>query len=112
MRWAPSSLMIDFFRAKRTVATAKENTSGLEDIRQNMLELMGERCAQSFPVVHLRVMYANNAEDLWYLRGDVMSAIAALDGEATAREKIAKVSDKFKGMLPYGLSSRTSSLGQ
>ena len=112
MRWAPSSLMIDFLRAKRTVSSAKENTYGLEDIRQNMLELMGDRCAQSFPVVHLRVMYANNAEDLWYLRGDVMAAIAALDGEATAREKIAKMTDKFKGILPCGLSSRTSSLGQ
>ena len=112
MRWAPSSLMIGFLRGRSTVGNAKENTSALDDIRQTMLELMGDRCAQSFPVVHLRVMYASNVEDLWYLRGDVMSAIAALDGEAAARAKIAKVTSKFKGMLPCGLSSRPSTLGQ
>lgn len=91
---------------------AKRDASALDDIRHAMLNVLGDRGALAYPVVQLRVTYANDVQDLWYLRGDVMAAIAALDGEATARERLAMVSAMFKGLLPSGLSSRPSPLGQ
>jgi hypothetical protein len=112
MRWAPSNLMIGFLRAKRTAGNVKEYSCALDDIRMTMLELMGDRCAQAFPVLHVQVTYANNVEDLWYLRGDVMVAIASFDGEVIARDKLTKVTSKFKGLLPDGLNRRPSTLSQ
>jgi hypothetical protein len=76
-----------------------------------MLHVLGERGALSYPVVQLRVTYADDVQDLWYLRGDVMAAIAAMDGEVAARDQLAEVSAMFKGLLPSGLSSRASPLG-
>jgi hypothetical protein len=111
MRWAPSSLMSSLLKGGNT-SKAKRNASALDDIRHAMLNVLGDRGALAYPVVQLRVTYANDVQDLWYLRGDVMAAIAALDGEATARERLAMVSAMFKGLLPSGLSSRPSPLGQ
>jgi len=95
-----------------STAKTKSGTPTLNDIRHAMLDVLGDRGAQAYPVVQLRVTYADDVQDLWYLRGDVMAAIAAMDGEATAREQLADVSAMFKGLLPSGLSSRASPLGQ
>lgn len=83
----------------------------MDQIRQAMLESMGDPVTEAYPVVRLRVSYANDLQDLWYLRGDVMAAIAAMHGEAIARSKLTQISDLFKGLLPPGLSSRPSPLG-
>jgi len=84
--------------------------AALEDIRRAMLECLGEAAALAYPVVRLRVTYANDLQDLWYLRGDVMEAVASVDGEALARRKLTQVSDMFRGHLPKGLVSRPSPL--
>lgn len=91
---------------------ARPGTPTLNDIRQAMLGMLGDRGAQAYPVVQLRVTYADDVQDLWYLRGDVMAAIAAMHGEAIAREQLAAVSAMFKGLLPSGLSTRRSPLGR
>lgn len=111
MRWAPSSLMSSLLKGGNA-SKAKRDASAVDDIRHAMLNVLGDRGAMAYPVVQLRVTYANDVQDLWYLRGDVMAAIAAIDGEATARERLAIVSAMFKGLLPSGLSSRPSPLGQ
>ncbi len=91
-------------------AKVKRDASALNDIRQAMLDVLGDRGAMAYPMVKLRLTYANDVQDLWYLRGDVMAAIAALDGEATARKQLAILSAMFKGQLPSGLASRFSPL--
>ena len=40
-----------------------------------------------------------------------MAAIAAMHGEAVAREQLTTVSAMFKGLLPSGLTARQSPLG-
>lgn len=82
----------------------------LENIRQAMLEALGNEAQNSHPVVQLRITYANEIQDLWYLRGDVMAALAALQGEAAARAKLAPISEMFRGLLPNGISTRPSPL--
>ncbi len=88
----------------------REQTA-LEDIRQALLDCMGEVSAEKHPVVQLRVTHAHDLQDLWYLRADVMVAIASQDGESIARGKMLPITDMFNGYLPKGLASRPSPLG-
>lgn len=85
--------------------------SSLDSIRQAMLDALGSLGASSYPVVQLRVSYANEIQDLWYLRGDLMAVLAAIEGEAIARTKLVQISEMFRGLLPRGMSSRPSPLG-
>jgi hypothetical protein len=109
MRWTPSTLMNSLLKGGNA-AKVRRDTAALNDIRQAMLDVLGDRGAMAYPVVKWRVTYANDVQDLWYLRGDVMAAIAAMDGEATARKQLAIVTAMFKGQLPSGLASRFSPL--
>lgn len=81
-----------------------------ESIRQFILQELGEFTEKNQPKIVLRVRYAQDIQTLWYARGDIMAELSAKHGETIAREKIARISDKFKGLLPRGLSSRPSSL--
>ena len=81
-----------------------------EDIRQFILDELGDFGEKHYPKITRRVRYAQDIQGLWYTRGDVMAVLAAMHGETIAREKVSRISDKFKGMLPRGLSSRPSPL--
>lgn len=83
----------------------------LEDIRRAMLDELTINSRQHYGAVQIRVADATDIQDLWYLRGDLMAAIAASDGEAAAKRKITHISNMFRGYLPRGLSSRPSPLG-
>ncbi|MES3003730.1 MAG: hypothetical protein V4787_23770 [Pseudomonadota bacterium] len=84
--------------------------SGTEDIRESMLSVLGDTGIKHFPQVTRRIRYANDIQALWYLRGDLMGALAAMHGEAAARQKIASITHMFQGLLPGGLNSRPSPL--
>ena len=86
--------------------------AAMDDIRSAMLDTLNEIAVSMFPVVHLRIRYAEDVQDLWYLRGDLMAAIAAIDGEAAAKHKLRQITEMFKGCLPKGLSSRPSPLSE
>jgi hypothetical protein len=75
-----------------------------------MLDLLGAQGPKQFPTLVRRIRYATDIQALWYLRGDLMAALAALHGERTAREKVASISDMFTGLLPGSLQSRPSPL--
>lgn len=85
--------------------------NGMEDIRESMLFVLGDDGAKQFAQTTRRIRYATDIKDLWYLRGDLMAAVAAMRGEAVAREQIASINAQFQGLLPGGLSSRPSPLG-
>ena len=84
--------------------------SALEDIQEAMLDGLSEPDAVSASKLELKVTYASDLTDLWYLRGDVMAAIAAVDGEAVARRKLDEISEMFKGLMPKSLTTRSSNL--
>jgi hypothetical protein len=84
--------------------------NGTEDIRESMLSVLGEEGPKHFPQITRRIRYANDIQALWYLRGDLMAALAAMHGEMAAREKVASVTHQFQGLLPNGLNSRPSPL--
>jgi hypothetical protein len=84
---------------------------GIEDIRRSMLELMTAAEDARFPQVVRRIRYAPDVQGLWFLRGDLMAALASSHGEAAARGKIETLSEMFEDLLPRGLRSRPSPLG-
>lgn len=82
--------------------------TGTEDIREAMLSLLGERANREFANVTRRIRYANDIQGLWYLRGDLMAALASTQGEATARQQVQQITKMFHGLLPGSLNSRPS----
>ena len=112
MRWNSSKLISGMQNLFGSFAgqTSVRSESALDDIRHAMLDALGALGASSYPVVQLRVSYANEIQDLWYLRGDLMAVLAAIEGESVARSKLDHISEMFKGLLPQGMNSRFSPL--
>ena len=78
----------------------------VEKIRRLMLIELGQYGEKKFPAFARRVQGASDILGLWYARSDLMSILATTYGETVAREKVADISSKFKGLLPKSLSSR------
>jgi hypothetical protein len=112
MRWFKGTLRNSIYGLLGNPATPSESVldEGTEDIREAMLALLGEAGTKQFANVTRRVRYANDLQALWYLRGDVLAALAATQGESAARHKVQRVSEMFHGLLPGSLSSRPSPL--
>jgi hypothetical protein len=83
---------------------------GIQDIRDAMLELMGETADNPSPLVTRRIRYAVDIQALWYLRGDLMGVLAKRHGEAVARAKLEAITEMFADLGPLGLRSRPSPL--
>jgi hypothetical protein len=112
MRWLKPNLISSIYGLLGNPVAPSESIleSGTEDIRESMLLVLGEAGPKHFPQVTRRIRYANDIQALWYLRGDLMAALAAMHGEAAAREKIASITAQFQGLLPSSLNSRPSPL--
>jgi len=112
MRWLKPNLRSSIYGLLGNPVPASESTleSAMEDIRECMLAELGEPGFKQFPAITRRIRYANDIQALWYLRGDLMAALAATQGELAARQKITSLTAMFQGLLPKGLTSRPSPL--
>src|SRR5213082_1487932 len=111
MRWLkPNLRSIYGLLGNPPIPTQSVLEDGTEDIRESMLVALGEAGSRHFPQVTRRIRYASDIQSLWYLRGDLMGALASMHGEKTARQKIASISAQFQGLLPGGMTSRPSPL--
>jgi hypothetical protein len=112
MRWLKPNLRSSIYGLLGNPLPPTESTleTGMEDIREAMLGLLAEDGFRRFPQVTRRIRYAGDIQGLWYLRGDLMAALAAIHGEQTARESIQAITKMFKGLLPGSLNSRPSPL--
>jgi hypothetical protein len=81
----------------------------IEDIRQAMLDSLGEEGCANYPHIERRVLFAPDLQGLWYLRSDIMVAISSLKGEMVASQRIRQITGMFEGLLPTGMISRPSS---
>ena len=113
MRWTSSNLItgMQSLLGSLSARSSPQSELTIESIREAMLKALGVSGASHYPVIQLRVSYANDIQDLWYLRGDIMAAVAALEGEGSARTKLNEISEMFRGLLPRGMNSRPSPLG-
>ena len=91
-----------------TIAEDSVPAYGIEDIRDSMLALVDPD--RDNPHLVRRIRYAGDVQGLWYLRGDLMSALAGRHGEAVARAKLTAINEMFENLLPQGLRSRPSPL--
>jgi hypothetical protein len=112
MRWLKPNLRSSIYGLLGNPVAPSESIleSGTEDIREAMLSVLGENGPRRFPQITRRIRYATDVQALWYLRGDLMAALASMHGEVVAREKVARVTAQFQGLLPNGLNSRASPL--
>jgi hypothetical protein len=112
MRWLKPNLRSSIYGLLGNPGTPSESIleNGTEDIREAMLAVMGEAGPRHFPQITRRIRYANDIQALWYLRGDLMAALAEMHDEVAAREKIQTITRMFQGLLPNGLNSRPSPL--
>lgn len=112
MRWIKPNLRSSIYGLLGSPATPSlsmlENAT--EDIRQAMLDSLGDTGTRRYTAVTRRVRYANDVQALWYLRGDLMACLSDMHGEAEARDRVARLSRMFQGLLPAGLTSRSSPL--
>lgn len=112
MRWLKPNLRSSIYGLLGNPVAPSESIleSGTEDIRESMLAVLGQNGPKHFPQITRRIRYANDIQALWYLRGDLMAALASMHGEMAAREKVASITSQFRGLLPNGLNSRPSPL--
>jgi hypothetical protein len=112
MRWFKGTLRNSIYGLLGNPVVPSESMleTGQEDIREAMLALLSEAGAKQFANVTRRVRYANDIQALWYLRGDLLAALASKCGEADARQKVQRITQMFQGLLPGSLNSRPSPL--
>ncbi len=108
MRWIPNSVVSGIQSIFHGTADSQNSRieTALEDIREAMLNELDVPNKVQTSKLELRVTYANTLQDLWYLRGDIMAAIAVIDGEVLASQKLRQISSMFNGLLPGSLASR------
>lgn len=82
----------------------------LEEIRQAMLDGLEDAGGRPFARIERRVLFAPDAESLWYLRPELLMVIASMRGEMAARQLLEQISPMFTGLLPKGLNSRPAGL--
>lgn len=113
VRWTAGFLIsgVQSLFGGRPASESSRLQIALREIRQAMLDCLVQYGMDAKSTIHMRVSYASDIEDLWYLRGDVMAVIASHDGEVVAKRKLAQISDGFNGLLPRGFTSRNSPLG-
>jgi hypothetical protein len=111
MRWLKPNLRNSIYGLLGQTTTPSDSIleSGIEDIREAMLALLGDSGKQ-YPQITRRIRYANDIQALWYLRGDLMAALAALHGESDARKQVQRITDMFRGLVPGSMNSRPSPL--
>jgi len=76
----------------------------LDAIRQAMLDSLAGAGVVPSGQIERRILFAYDAESLWYLRPELLREIATLRGEAVARRRIDHISALFAGLLPGAMS--------
>lgn len=94
--------------ARVAAKSAARKEDRMEDIRDAMLQELHD-ASEDYPHVLRRIRLATDIQTLWYLRGDSMSILAARHGENEAGRRMARITTMFHGLLPRGLSPRTTS---
>jgi hypothetical protein len=111
MRWLKPTLRSVYgMLGNASMPTESTLDEGTEDVRESMLTALGPGGPRQFPQITRRIRYASDIHALWYLRGDLMAALANMHGEVEARRKVASITAQFQGLLPGGLNSRPSPL--
>ena len=82
----------------------------IERVRLAMLFAMEEHCTQEYVKLDMAIRFANDLTELWYIRPDLMHAIASCRGELTAQNALRRITSLFKGHFSSANESRFGTL--
>ena len=82
----------------------------VERIRHAMLFALDEYVLENKMALELQLMITDDLEGLWFLRTNVMHAIAARHGETVAYDCLAQITALFVGHYPCASRSRFGAL--
>jgi hypothetical protein len=94
----------------RLSPSARSLDDCITEIQRAMLQALAPAAAQANTSITRRIAQAEDIQTLWYLRADLMVALAGFHGEAQATETLRAVSNRFHALLPGRFSSRSSPL--
>lgn len=94
MRWAKTSLRNSFFGWMAN-QPAPEPSERLEDIRKAMLQLLEQTPDGRNSAIERRVLFAQDLDELWYARPELMTAVAAARGETAAHACLTDITRMF-----------------
>ena len=87
----------------RNTAGAPEEV--MESVRKAMFSALDTYCDDDRTGINRRIDGAKHIAELWYLRPDLMYAIATRHQETTARDCIVQITSLFDGYQPGARSS-------
>jgi hypothetical protein len=90
--------------------TTDASTLQIERIRIAMLNALDAHCDNSHTQVDGAIRFASDLDALWYLRPDLMHAIACCRDQFTANKILRDITQLFKGHFALASSSRFGSL--
>lgn len=106
MRWNKPNLRNDLHSLlgrDKPSSTAWVRDQALEAVRRAMLQSLAGMTGCEVARMNMRLRYAADIEALWYLRTDLFSTLAPLQGEHGARSVMEQVTQLFQGQLPRTL---------
>lgn len=74
-------------------------------IQRAMLATLEDPLPPRFAGLRLRIQHAEDSERLWYLRSELMQALASTHGELRAASELLRITEMFHDVLPKGLAS-------
>ena len=89
-------------RRSRPALPLPERSRRLEAIRRSMIDVLSQEDA-SHAAFHRRVVFATEAEQLWYLRTELMALLSAARGEAHAARVLHTITLQFEALVPASL---------
>lgn len=103
MRWGKLSLRASFFGwlgpAGTPVSASAETKDRLEEIREVMLDMLGDVDTDERAQLGCRIRLATDIHTLWYARGALMHAAANRVGEVQARTQMQAITQQFEGLV-------------
>jgi hypothetical protein len=111
MSWLPPALrtsLMALLQGKSQPIEPPGDTTTLAQsdlIRELMLDALGADADRSHGPLCFRIRYADEVQDLWYLRSEWLQAVSAAQGEKRAREWLQEMNHLFVGFVPEGFTA-------
>jgi hypothetical protein len=82
----------------------------IEAIRAAMLNALDTHCSNNHYALDVKISFATDVSELWYLRPDLMNSISASQSERVAHQALVYITALFKGHHPSATPSRFGAL--
>ena len=79
-------------------------------IRAAMLSTLEEHCGESYFDTQMDITFASDLSQLWYLRPNLLRAIATCRDDAIAQAALQKITSLFRGYYSAANASKFGSL--